>query len=258
MNDNGECGQSGINKGNTNIRSETGSSSHLDGYRHFPPEITENYNSNAIQSRSGYGCIQNTSPKLNTEVDMNDDGDVNDECEDEDEEEMEDSGNNNGEFEWGFEFSQDDNVRNSNESVNNNNSNTGVDWNEEFQTLLEKLTQGIDVITVISQLKHLCDKFASLAKRIGKIIIEELFLSNDQRSIPSVDNLGIAGGEKYIYAPEHIFFKFAVNTTHSKLTTYHHFLKSTSITIIIIIAIIKIIIILAYHDSNIIYEKWEK
>ena len=84
------------------------------------------------------------------------------------------------------------------------------DWNEEFQSLMTRVFEN-DHQAIIS-LKKLCDEFAEIAKRVGTVIVEELFISKESRTIPAVtDSIGgMAGGEKYVYAPEGIFFKFAV------------------------------------------------
>jgi len=95
-------------------------------------------------------------------------------------------------------------------------------WNERFQTLLQKTFHPNSVgITATPdpeadlnrtiQLQKLCDDFAKEAKRIGVVIIREMFLDLKQKSIQPVTYAlgGVAGGEKYIY--KGIFFKFAVD-----------------------------------------------
>jgi hypothetical protein len=84
------------------------------------------------------------------------------------------------------------------------------DWNAEFQNLLETL---FDSEESVHKMRTLCENFARVAKEIGTIIISELFVPQEQRKIPSVTDTvgGAAGGEKYVYLPERIFFKFAVD-----------------------------------------------
>ena len=86
----------------------------------------------------------------------------------------------------------------------------GRDWNAEFQFLMESL---FDNEESIEKMRDLCECFAAVAKEIGTIIISELFLPPEDRTIPPVTGTmgGVAGGEKYVYAPERIFFKFAVD-----------------------------------------------
>lgn len=87
----------------------------------------------------------------------------------------------------------------------------GRDWNERFQNLLADVYESRTGST--AELRNLCEEFASVARRIGTIIISELFLDDSERTIPSVSRGlgGIAGGEKYVYLPEGMFFKFAVD-----------------------------------------------
>lgn len=86
----------------------------------------------------------------------------------------------------------------------------GRDWNSEFQYLMEGL---FDNEENIEKLRDLCEAFATVAKEIGTIIISELFLPPHERTIPPVTSTvgGVAGGEKYVYEPDRIFFKFAVD-----------------------------------------------
>ncbi len=127
----------------------------------------------------------------------------------------------------------------------------GRDWNEEFQRLLERrnLADPANELKRTAKLRQLCEDFAAVAKKVGTTIVQELFLPPVQKTIPSVTSQvggkqscmaivsmffslpslhtkhsskalsltipvllsGIAGGEKYIYAPERIFFKIAVD-----------------------------------------------
>ena len=94
-------------------------------------------------------------------------------------------------------------------SVNNNTSNSR-DWNTHFQYLIEKLFDSEDMV---KELRKLCSEFAQVAKEIGTIIISELFLPLEKKTIPPITQTvgGFAGGEKYVYNPERIFFKFSVD-----------------------------------------------
>merc|ERR1711974_215842 len=51
-------------------------------------------------------------------------------------------------------------------------------WNEEFQCLLESrnLSDAGNEVKRTAELRKLCEEFATVAKQIGKRIIEELFL----------------------------------------------------------------------------------
>ena len=61
-------------------------------------------------------------------------------------------------------------------------------------------------------LRILCADFARVATDLGTVIISELFLSPEKRSIPAITRQvgGIGGGEKYIVYEQGMFFKFAV------------------------------------------------
>jgi hypothetical protein len=90
---------------------------------------------------------------------------------------------------------------------------TTRNWNEEFQRLIEKTYDDPEnELARTRELRRLCEEFAQLAKRIGTIIISELFLPIHQKTIPPATCMGgIAGGEKYVYLPEGLFFKTALD-----------------------------------------------
>jgi len=91
------------------------------------------------------------------------------------------------------------------------------DWNEEFQKLIEKkFSDPENELLRTRELRKLCEEFSALAKRIGTIILSELFLPNHMKTIPPVTNTipGVAGGEKYVYLPESIFFKISLDTNN--------------------------------------------
>lgn len=85
-----------------------------------------------------------------------------------------------------------------------------VDWNNEFQFLFERL---FEHESAVIKLRELTDKFATVAKQIGTTIISEINLADDAKTIPPVTKSvgGVAGGQKFIYAPQRLFFKFATD-----------------------------------------------
>lgn len=74
------------------------------------------------------------------------------------------------------------------------------DWNEEFQQLLSSnyANDPEKELDRTRQLKELCQEFAVVASRVGKVIISELFLDVQHKSIQSVTSKvgGVAGGQK--------------------------------------------------------------
>eukprot|EP01117_Protostelium_nocturnum_P014543 TRINITY_DN5541_c0_g1_i4.p1 TRINITY_DN5541_c0_g1~~TRINITY_DN5541_c0_g1_i4.p1 ORF type:complete len:905 (-),score=337.74 TRINITY_DN5541_c0_g1_i4:2149-4863(-) len=88
----------------------------------------------------------------------------------------------------------------------------GETWNQQFQQILENLNGCDDTqerISIYSQLSHLAQDFVHCAKTYGKLIISELYLPNDQKTIRPCDIGGFAGGLKYI--TKGILFKLAVD-----------------------------------------------
>eukprot|EP01132_Coremiostelium_polycephalum_P007680 gene7680-9448_t len=80
---------------------------------------------------------------------------------------------------------------------------TGRDWNVEFQKLL-RLAPSLDKF---QKLTFLAMDFVKAAENYGFIIIKEMFLPNELKTIKPIDLGGIAGGQKYIC--QNILFKFA-------------------------------------------------
>lgn len=75
-----------------------------------------------------------------------------------------------------------------------------IDWNNEFQRLLELPENTEDQkLKKYLELGALSKNFLAMAKRWGKVIIEESFLPPKYRTIMPIDIGGQAGGEKYIY-----------------------------------------------------------
>lgn len=81
-----------------------------------------------------------------------------------------------------------------------------ADWNSEFQILHDQ-TEDIDECERWKELSKLAQDFVDTSKKYGKIIISELTLPDDVKTIKPCDIGGKAGGKKYKVAG--IFFKFA-------------------------------------------------
>ncbi|KYQ96957.1 leucine-rich repeat-containing protein (LRR) [Tieghemostelium lacteum] len=84
------------------------------------------------------------------------------------------------------------------------------DWNAEFQTLLSMQ----DSEMKFSKLSHLARDFVFSAKSYAQIIINELCVPLDQKTIKPIDVGGFAGGLKYHC--HNILFKFAMDTMLGK------------------------------------------
>ncbi|PRP84152.1 hypothetical protein PROFUN_04143 [Planoprotostelium fungivorum] len=86
-------------------------------------------------------------------------------------------------------------------------------WNQQFQQILENLNLCDDAqerSTIYSQLSNLAQDFVHYAKTYGKLIISELYLPDDQKTIKPNDIGGFAGGVKYVV--KGILFKLAVDS----------------------------------------------
>lgn len=84
-------------------------------------------------------------------------------------------------------------------------------WNEAFQRAID-LPETNDTVKLekMEMIAKIAQDFVSTAQLFGRIIISEVFLSNDNKTFkPSVAAGGNAGGEKYIL--NGILFKFAVD-----------------------------------------------
>lgn len=101
----------------------------------------------------------------------------------------------------------------------------GYNWNTRFQSLVDRLRTSEDqlsefaedvtadiakVATLNSELVELSQDFIEAAKRWGTIIIAEVYLPMEQRTIRPIKIGGVAGGDKYIV--HDILFKFAIDS----------------------------------------------
>ncbi len=86
-----------------------------------------------------------------------------------------------------------------------------VDWNRDFQTLLELPERSWqEKLAKYEQLSALASDFLHVAITFGKIIISEKHLAPDAKTIrPAASLGGVAGGPKYVY--HGIVFKFATD-----------------------------------------------
>eukprot|EP01114_Cavostelium_apophysatum_P017894 TRINITY_DN5408_c0_g1_i1.p1 TRINITY_DN5408_c0_g1~~TRINITY_DN5408_c0_g1_i1.p1 ORF type:complete len:1291 (+),score=352.75 TRINITY_DN5408_c0_g1_i1:103-3975(+) len=85
-------------------------------------------------------------------------------------------------------------------------------WNEEFQNLIgTSFTDHERELQRTKQLRTLCEEFAMSAVTTAKIIISELFLDAEDKTIPPITSVvgGVAGGRKYFH--EGIFFKIPLD-----------------------------------------------
>lgn len=93
-----------------------------------------------------------------------------------------------------------------------------VNWNERFQSSIQQLkiiNQHINSTDqertkVFSELVHLERDFLYCSETYGKIIISEYYLSLEQKTIKPINELGYAGGDKYIV--HNILFKLAIDS----------------------------------------------
>jgi hypothetical protein len=79
-------------------------------------------------------------------------------------------------------------------------ANTDVDrnWNEEFQRLLELPVESLqDRLVKAKRIDRLCDEFSAMATECAKVIISELGLGQEQKTIKQLQVGGIAGGDKF-------------------------------------------------------------
>lgn len=86
----------------------------------------------------------------------------------------------------------------------------GGNWNDRFQELLEasrKASIGNQMIDIYRSMSSIVRDFNHVASHYGTIIISELFLPIEQKTVPPWDVGGIAGGIKY--KAQGIIFKFA-------------------------------------------------
>eukprot|EP00003_Mantamonas_plastica_P017494 TRINITY_DN289_c0_g1_i20.p1 TRINITY_DN289_c0_g1~~TRINITY_DN289_c0_g1_i20.p1 ORF type:complete len:222 (+),score=78.91 TRINITY_DN289_c0_g1_i20:118-783(+) len=90
------------------------------------------------------------------------------------------------------------------------------DWNGQFQTLMETLhtlkkgeQTSMSQMQVYESMKVLGNDFVSTAEMLGKIIISEVNVPADKKTIRPIKTTGHAGGEKYLV--HNILFKFAID-----------------------------------------------
>eukprot|EP01127_Copromyxa_protea_P020893 TRINITY_DN703_c1_g1_i2.p1 TRINITY_DN703_c1_g1~~TRINITY_DN703_c1_g1_i2.p1 ORF type:complete len:1017 (-),score=227.10 TRINITY_DN703_c1_g1_i2:65-3115(-) len=91
-------------------------------------------------------------------------------------------------------------------------------WNLKFQAALEPVKRDIDKSDLPYQqrqqiwqdLADIAMDFTYAAKTYGRIIISEVYQTNEKRTLQPVSIGGLAGGEKFII--ESILFKFAIDT----------------------------------------------
>ncbi|KYQ96645.1 hypothetical protein DLAC_03928 [Tieghemostelium lacteum] len=80
---------------------------------------------------------------------------------------------------------------------------SGRDWNKDFQGLLRLSAS----LSKFQSLSYLAMDFVKAAEMYGLIIIKEMFMPIELKTIKPINIGGIAGGEKYIC--QNILFKFA-------------------------------------------------
>src|SRR5690606_28284939 len=79
------------------------------------------------------------------------------------------------------------------------------DWNSEFHALLREP----DSMMKFEHLAQLAQDFAYCAETYGKIIISEMMIPDDRKTIKPTALGGIAGGQKYLV--QGILFKFSLD-----------------------------------------------
>jgi hypothetical protein len=115
----------------------------------------------------------------------------------------------------------------------------GYNWNERFQSIIDRVrtfeesgdTDELDLsvgVELNSDLLNLSQDFISAAKRWGTIIVAEVYLPEEHKTIMPVSIGGIAGGDKYI-VHEYVSLpavssSFWRQTTNAFLFSYYFFL----------------------------------
>jgi len=98
-------------------------------------------------------------------------------------------------------------------SHESHNDDDDVSWSDEFHHLLIALSSGRDTMgdeeeeRLFEDLRRLELDFVYTAETWGRVIIEELFLPDDRKTIKPLKGRGTLGG--YKYAVHGVFFKFA-------------------------------------------------
>ncbi len=94
-------------------------------------------------------------------------------------------------------------------------SSVGRDWNGDYQRLISQINNNDEIIldanseAIFRELSQFFKDFLYTSKTIGRIIISEKYLSDQDKTIKPVAIGGVAGGLKYI--AHNIIFKFAVD-----------------------------------------------
>ncbi len=92
------------------------------------------------------------------------------------------------------------------------------DWNLEYQPIIQALrkttteTSTDEKLGIYQKLSYLYSNFVHTATNYGKIIIGEVYLPDEQKTIPPAPVGGFMGGAKYV--AQNIYFKFAVDNNN--------------------------------------------
>jgi tetratricopeptide (TPR) repeat protein len=101
---------------------------------------------------------------------------------------------------------------------------SGVEWNAKFQSALKRITQfsynssNEERLTAYLLLSNLAKDFIFIVRTYAKIIISEVYIPFDDKTIKPIKIGGIAGGEKYL-VHNHILFKFSLQSSSISHTT---------------------------------------
>jgi hypothetical protein len=86
----------------------------------------------------------------------------------------------------------------------------GSDWNNNFQNILDMPVDSVEEkIERQSRLRAFKDEFMRNVIEIGRVIVDEHSLPDEQKTYPPMQVGGIAGGSKTI--ARNLFFKFAID-----------------------------------------------
>eukprot|EP00727_Mastigamoeba_balamuthi_P009543 m51a1_g5210 hypothetical protein (1212) ;mRNA; r:242382-246294 len=107
-------------------------------------------------------------------------------------------------------------IRSCSPGVIGNASSTDFDWNRQFQVAVEGIgrlnhnTHNDERLDAYKKLSRLAEDFTYAVKTYARIIISEVYLPKEQKTIKPLENCGFAGGDKYVV--QKILFKFAVDS----------------------------------------------
>ncbi len=79
----------------------------------------------------------------------------------------------------------------------------GCEWNSRFQTVRDQLrtldhnSTFENKLKIYSELEEVASEFTHIAKTYAAVIVQELHLPNEQKSIKPLQDMKGAGGEKY-------------------------------------------------------------